>query len=336
MPLHANAATVVTGDAGIVYAYVNDSGASVIEQHDLTTSQSQTLLVPQPSPIYDLAVSPDESRVAFTLNFDVAVKPNGGPYIVLTSGGGDTDPVWTPDESTIVFTRHNALYQVPADGSGPAKPVLNGQDAAGPRISPDGRFVSFTDQSSSIYSVAIMDIDGSNRHDLGVRGGCASWSPDQTEIAFVNTDDAIELMHPDGTGAAVLPVTVPGQAGPTAGCPSWSSDGTTLYFTSPRANSGHAITDIWSINADGSDLTDLVSDPNADTVRSSWAYGPGTWPSTVPAPPNNASATDIDSSSVSLTWTAPSTPADTTMTGYQITAEPGGATATVDAGTTST
>jgi TolB protein len=91
-----------------------------------------------------------------------------------------------------------------------------------------------------------------------------AWSPDGRNIAFsrqAGNGAALFVMNADGTGVRRLttPVQGPGGAPSNDFTPAWSPDGRQIAFSSNRAD--FAEPDIFRIDADGTDLTQLTRTP---------------------------------------------------------------------------
>jgi Tol biopolymer transport system component len=93
-----------------------------------------------------------------------------------------------------------------------------------------------------------------------------AWSPDGTQIAFrsergENSD--IYVMNIDGTNLRRLTTH---EATDTQ--PSWSSDGARIVFATNRATDSADVNeqnfDIYLINSDGSELTQITNDPSSE------------------------------------------------------------------------
>jgi TolB protein len=138
------------------------------------------------------------------------------------------DLAWTPDSTTISYTHTRGNYE--EDGIW--------------KVAADG-------------STAPAELVGD--------GTSASWSPDGTTIAFVRGGYGgdLWLMNADGSHPRKL-TAGDAKDGVSAGLgagPSWSPDGSQIVFSGfPRGDGSEGI---WIIDADGTDLHQIVSGGNA-------------------------------------------------------------------------
>jgi Tol biopolymer transport system component len=96
-----------------------------------------------------------------------------------------------------------------------------------------------------------------------------SWSPDGTQIAFASNRESdtglqIYLMKADGSEQQRLGPVQPGDNSH----PSWSPDGSQIIFQSKRDTNGNVLddnSDLFLMNADGSEITLLVFHSTEDT-----------------------------------------------------------------------
>jgi hypothetical protein len=175
---------------------------------------------------------------------------------MLTSGKLDTEPGWSPDGTTILFTRystsgasarntHSWLETIPVSG-GTSHRLTNGGYDTGGHYSPDGQWIAFAsgrgrtgqicgeDECRYVLELFVMRADGSDQHRIG-RDQVADGFPvfaTPTTIVYSRADAArfrselyrIEL---DGSCRArltrdalqdELPAIAPGSAVSLGGC----------------------------------------------------------------------------------------------------------------------
>src|SRR5262249_29262904 len=87
--------------------------------------------------------------------------------------------------------------------------VLSRGDGCGcldaPVWSPDGSKIAYLHVKAAYpFSIAVMNADGSGRHDITTGLGRPAWSPDGTKIAYDDSGGQIAVVNADGTGAVDL------------------------------------------------------------------------------------------------------------------------------------
>ena len=152
-------------------------------------------------------------------------------------------------------------------------PTLLTADAAFGDWSPDGSQIAFSaSDSEGEVGIHLMNADGSNRISLVSASDVAAsalwgavWSPDGAKIAFVSASErtyGIYVIDKDGSNVQRLT-----ESGATDRESVWSTDGSRIAFTRTTVISTADYTvnsDIYLMNADGSDIVQLTDDPSPD------------------------------------------------------------------------
>jgi len=234
------------------------------------------------------AVSPDGRSIAYAAA-DRGSGPSGrlgrayelwtmnvdGKRRMRLTQGFDSDPAWSPDGATILFSRAfqnrygdacRSIFRVRKDGRGLRQVTRpDGRhshwDAA---VSPDGRRVAFTDEAgcesgASSFALRVVDASGRRTSDLSRLPGNAysysdadhedpTWSPDGSRIAFYRSNQrnpGVHVVNRDGSDMRrVTPKTLGGYA------PAWAPDGAWIAFVGDG--------DLYVIHPDGTGLRQLT------------------------------------------------------------------------------
>jgi tricorn protease len=135
------------------------------------------------------------THIAFVYAGDLWTVPRaGGPAQRLTSGAGvETNPVYSPDGSTIAFTGeydgNTDVYTVPAGGGVPKRLTWHPAPDTVLSWTPDGKkilFASPRDSYASVQQLYTMDVNGSFPERLELPWGWeATYSPDGSRLAYV-------------------------------------------------------------------------------------------------------------------------------------------------------
>ncbi len=175
---------------------------------------------------------------------------------------------------TIAFNSNGNIYTMNADGTD----LIKLTRGSSPSWSPDGTRIvysfglgRFRGDPDDIY---IMDANGANRVNLtkGRHKGNSqpAWSPDGITIAFrSNRDENFEIyvMNADGKNSKNLTLHLDSDTWPT-----WSPDGRKIAFESLQVAEGvlnHS--DIFVMDADGADRTNITQNPRAANRTPSWS-----------------------------------------------------------------
>jgi Tol biopolymer transport system component len=225
-------------------------------------------------------LSPDGSRIVFSSNRTenrqiFTIGADGTALLRLTDHkADDRGPVWSPDGSQILFVSdrdgNEEVYLMNADGSHPVNLTLREARDFDAQWSSDGSQIIFSSDRdrSGVFALYTMNPDGSavgRLHQTGtdnsVTGG--ELSPDGRRVVFVEwigSDRAnVVVARSDGSDPSVISE----QRGLNTE-PSWFPDGRRIIFTSDR--SGRP--ELYSVNADGSNLMRLMDSPPEYSVSS--------------------------------------------------------------------
>ena len=203
-------------------------------------------------------------------------------YIGALDGSGQTDitqssvdelaPNWSRTTDRIAYSRTNGaevqIWVIGTDGSDPHAVTSAGSDIS-PRWSPDGMRIAFT-RVTPVVHIWTVGADGTGvdelSTDMAATDSLPTWSPDGSQIAFMSTRTGgreIWSANPDGSGAARL--TIGANASPDFfAFPEWSPDGAQILYIAGSP------TDIWIMDANGSNPQNLTQSTMHDEVNPRW------------------------------------------------------------------
>jgi Tol biopolymer transport system component len=229
-------------------AFMQGESASISELVWLDRTGKELGKIGQPGPYFDLALSPDGTRLAYALGEksgaqdiwvrdlkrDVASRLTFNPR-------NDMWPIWSPDGRRLAFSTdrdgHFAIMVREANGTGTEQPVYGADDAE----------VGVTDWSRDGRRLAIQVLPASRRWDLktlALDGGSkpvdflatdtsehsARFSPDGRFVAYASNESGSNEVYvqtfPPGGGKW----QISNGGGST---PFWREDGKELFFVSP-------------------------------------------------------------------------------------------------------
>ncbi|MEX2284135.1 MAG: protein kinase [Gemmatimonadota bacterium] len=186
-------------------------------------------------------VSPDGNRIA--------VEVSGGPdetdiwlfdrrtttLTRFTSGGGDTDVLWSPDGRWLAFSRTqptgSTIIRQASDGSGVADTIISGPTGKWPWIwTPDGSTILYDEIAGQPTRIMSMPITGGTPRAViedAFVNRVPKLSPDGRWLAYASTEAGrfeVYVRPYPGPGGKVQISTVGGDQ------PMWSRDGKELYY----------------------------------------------------------------------------------------------------------
>ena len=217
-------------------------------------------------------------------NSDIySMNPNGtGVKRLTTDGNAETDPAVSPDGSRIAYEFFRGIWVMNADGSGKRKLTNGTLTDRDPAWSADGTKITFTRiLSSGDWDIFTMNADGTGLKNLtntpNNQESDPAFSPNGSQIAYTRTG----CEKPNGGGTCIYKMNADGtqQMNLTpedklAQCPnqpgynhrtvsqhaSWSPDGKKITFRGTTVCPNGSGLDIWVMNSDGSEKTNLIND----------------------------------------------------------------------------
>jgi TolB protein len=149
-----------------------------------------------------------------------------------------------------------------------AWPVYQSSSAQNPPLNFNGKIAFVSNRNGPSGEIYVMNPDGSNQQNITNSPASETrpaFSPDGTKIAYVKDFKAIWVMNADGSGQA--PILDGDSASLTSitSFPDWSPDGAKIVFNAIAKGSADGA-DIYSMNANGTGVTRLTTDPANDTT----------------------------------------------------------------------
>ncbi len=215
-------------------------------------------------------ISPDGTQIAFAAVGDIYVMPIGGDAVNVTQDAAlDTDPSWSPDGSSLVYSsdkdsEHLQLW-IRDMKSGQSRKVTSlATQPQAASFSPDGKRVVFfnVDGMWRVAEMSILDLDTgrvTRIHESLPQPGTPTWSPDGTRIALAgiapmtvrfregtNQVQTISASGGDVKWYAPIPMLSIDSRG--GGGPVWSPDGTKM------AAIYEGVLSVWPVAASGEPL----------------------------------------------------------------------------------
>ncbi len=241
-PVAGIADYAVSGDGLLVYAEAAGGSGTVLTWRDRKGVESP-LAGQVPRSWGTGSMSPDGKRVADGIAGDRGtdvwvVDLSRGTPTRLTFGGVNDNAIWTPDGRALVYSgikdNKSGLYEIPADGSGQPKLVLEGAGLIASSFSPDGKTLLYdVPNAAGRRQIMVLPLDAGGTpaphplRDTTRSDGSAALSPDGRLVAFTSNETGraeVYLMPFPGPGPKI-------QVSDHGGTrPRWNRNGRELMF----------------------------------------------------------------------------------------------------------
>ncbi|HEV2808985.1 MAG TPA: hypothetical protein VGV93_01135 [Acidimicrobiales bacterium] len=226
-----------------------------------------------------------------------SMNPDGSEQVNLTNNPfSDVFPAWSPDSTKITFSSDRAepnnadVYVMNNDGSGVTRLTNAPGEDRGTSWTSDGEKIVFHSSRdrgpTHAFDIFTMNPDGSNQTKIFTNGSAAYVCGDSEtgRIVFNSNGDPLGTNPANGTnptnGAPILDFEiftmdidgsnvfqVTNNTVLDSG-PKWSPDCSQISYNSIDA--GNSL-DIFRVNADGSDVTNLTNSPGTFEAFSAWS-----------------------------------------------------------------
>jgi Tol biopolymer transport system component len=218
-----------------------------------------------------LSWSPDARHLAHRCGAAICVSDAYGATTttLVTGGFGNDTPKWSRDGATIAFQRSlfNSgganIWTIPADGSAPAVQVTPGgggdghPEWLGPAAPPPPPAYMLA-RCPALCDLITVSAAGSYPTVFFSDGGLntePAISPNGQRVAWRGANNHIVVMDRDGSGHRILT-----SCGYNSD-PSWSPDGQRIAY---HSNCTGLNSDVWVMNADGTNPVRVTTDPASD------------------------------------------------------------------------
>jgi WD40-like Beta Propeller Repeat len=242
-------------------------------------------------------LSPNGSQIAF-IRLDLATIFVEQLVVINSDGSGEniidsnstyncSAPMWHPNGTKILYNvdptgaGNNTFYEIEPDGSNKTS-VFSDASIFRPTYNSDGSMIGYLKAVGGGLpeQLRVVNSDGSSDHltrtlsETALNAVVLGWANTMNRIAFngvaAGLNDVLARIDEDGTDYLELTAAASDPDRPIPGRFTWSPDDATIFM----ARGGGAPWGLWSVSPDGSNLTNLNVNIDADD---------GNWPHVIGA-----------------------------------------------------
>jgi Tol biopolymer transport system component len=277
---------ILNGALNGVFAIESDGGANIEMYMINPDGTSLTRLTETTAKEYEANRLPDGRRMKIVwdddgrkiMSISNGIRPNtlevdtlGRPLLGLCSPDGKkavfAEQASTSTASPSSGPESDDLYVHSDNGTKKLKDTgtnSNDTNESEPAFTPDSEKLAFI----SDEDVYVANADGTDQTNLTNDSGGGyylAWWPDSKKIAFVRGGD-IYVINADGTGLTQLTSNAPAPVGDFVISPDGKKIAYLGQFTCGPEDEGQVISNLYVVNADGSDLTNLTGQATCSNV----------------------------------------------------------------------
>jgi len=184
------------------FAYLTPGGNDYVYRLRVANTDGTKRTIVSTGAVGRPGISNDGKRIAFTRSagdgdlgrYSIFVSDiDGSGMTMLTSpAGGDFDPVWSPNDKMIAFSRDTAgsmisanccrIWVMNSDGTG-ERSVPNTLGGVNPSWSPNGKRLAY-ETPNGVYTIKL---NGSGKDRVGPKGREPAWAPSGGKVAYLRS-----------------------------------------------------------------------------------------------------------------------------------------------------